>query len=567
MEKSILRVDMNNLKCQLSKVSLEYERFGGRAITSTIVANEVDPLSDPLGPHNKVIIAPGILGGTVAPASQRVSIGGKSPLTGGIKEANSGGTAGQKLGRLGLAAIVIEGIQQTKNLYVLYVSKDIARLEQANDLTGMGNYAITKRLQKKYGSHIGIISIGKAGEMFMSAAVIAITDKDGIPCRFAARGGLGSVMGSKGIKAIVLDDNKLPKLFTYADSKLFKRAVKDFSQAIKESPRFDVLANFGTAATVGVSNKVGSLPTRNFSSGQFEGVKSIDGDALAQLIESRGGKRTHACYPGCLIRCSNVLPDSKGNHLISALEYETLAMLGSNCGIDDLDTIATLNRICDDYGLDTIEIGNAMGVAMEAGLLAFGDGSRAIEILHEIGKASPLGRVLGQGSLITGKVFGVRRIPVVKGQGIPAWDPRKTVATGVTLITSPQGADHTAGRLPGVMELDYLKPGKIVPLSRDLQIKMCALDSVGLCFFADTAPDTFEHLAKLMTALYGYKTTADDLVVMGRDILRIEHEFNIAAGFSSAQDRLPEFMLSEPLPPNNTTFTVSDEEIDEMFNF
>lgn len=568
MIKHILRVDMNSLKCTLAEVPSEYERLGGRGLTSTIVAKEVNPLAEPLGPHNKLIIAPGILGGTSAPCAQRLSAGGKSPLTGGIKEANSGGTAAQKLGRLGLAAIVIEGIQQKGNLSVIYVGKGEAKLEEANDLKGTGNYATTERLRAKYGSHVGIISIGQAGEMLMSAASLAITDKDGIPCRHAARGGLGAVMGSKGIKAIVIDDNKVPKIVSPADPELFKRTAKAFSQTIKDQPRVkNVLPVFGTAIVIGIANEAGTLPTRNFSKGQFEGANHIDGKALAKLIDSRGGKRGHACYQGCLIRCSNVLPDSNGNHLTSSLEYETLAMFGSNCGIDDLDTIATLDRMCDDYGLDTIETGNAMGVAMEAGLLSFGDRRRAIEILEEVAKGTHLGRVLGQGSLITGKVFGVRRIPVIKGQGLPAWDPRRTVATGVTMITSPQGADHTAGRLPGVSELDRMKPGEIVPLSRELQIEVCVIDSIGLCFFADTAPETFEYLAQLVSALYGSESKVEDLMEMGRKILKTERKFNTAAGFSAIDDRLPEFMLSEPLLPTNSTFTVSDDEIDEMFNF
>lgn len=568
MIKHILRVDMNSLKCTLAEVPSEYERLGGRGLTSTIVAKEVDPLAEPLGPHNKLIIAPGILGGTSAPCTQRLSAGGKSPLTGGIKEANSGGTAGQKLGRLGLAAIVIEGIQKTGNLYALCVTKGGTKLEEANDLKGMGNYATTEQLREKYGSHIGTISIGPAGEMLMSAASLAITDKDGIPCRHAARGGLGAVMGSKGIKAIVIDDNEAPKSVSPADLDMFKRTAKSFSQTIKERPRVKTaLPDFGTAALIAVSSETGSLPTRNFTTGQFEGANRIDGDALATLIQSRGGKRSHACYPGCFIRCSNVLPDSKGNLLTSSLEYETLAMLGANCGIDDLDTIAKLDRMCDDYGLDTIEIGNAMGVAMEAGLLSFGDGRKAIGILKEVGRGTHLGRILGQGSLITGRVLGSTRVPVIKGQGISAFDPRRTVATGVTMVTSPQGADHTAGRLPGVAELDRLKPSEIVPLSRELQIKVCVVDSVGLCFFADTASDTFEYLAQLVSAFYGYELKVADLMEMGKRILKMEHDFNIAAGFSATHDRLPEFMLSEPLSPTNSKFTVSDDELDDMFNF
>ena len=564
----MLRVDMKKLECEFSNLKSEYEKMGGRSLTSTIVLNEVNPECDPLGPNNKLVIAPGMLAGAAISSAQRLSIGAKSPLTGGIKEANSGGTAGKALGRLGIATIVIEGAQQAGNFYVLYIAKDQAKLVKVNDLKGKGNYATGEWLREKYGSHVSVISIGQAGERLMLAATIAVTDKEGIPSRHAARGGLGAVMGTKCIKAIVLDDAETVKMVSPTDSDLFKRAVKAYYKDIKEVPRVKtILPQYGTSIVVEHANHVGTLPTKNFSSGKFEGADRINGNALVELIESRGGKRSNSCYSGCFIRCSNVVLDSKGKHLTSSLDYETIAMLGSNCGIDCLDTIATLDFLCDDYGLDTIEMGNAVGVAMESGQLSFGNGPQVIEALHGVAKGTLMGRVLGQGSLITGKVLGVKRIPVIKGQAIPAWDPRVTVATGVSMITSPQGADHTAGRMAGVSELDYLKPGEIVPISLKTQIKMCVFDSVGLCMFSDSSGDIYEYVSDILTALYGIKITAADLVNMGKQLLKTELNFNAAAGFTKSDDRLPEWMLSEPVPPTNSVFPVSNEEIDEIFNF
>ena len=564
--RKMLRVDMGNLEYRVSDLPADYQRLGGRGLTSTLLMREVNPLCHPLGSTNKLVIAPGLLAGTTSPCSQRISVGAKSPLTGGIKEANSGGTSGQKMGRMRLAAIVLEGKPKSDSLHVLYVSKDKVILEEANELQGLGNYDVSAALRKKYGSHVGVASIGQAGELLLSAATVAFTDQDGVPCRHAARGGLGAVMGSKGVKAIVFDDMGTPKIVSPSDPKSFKAAVKGFVAVIKERPRVkNRLPIYGTAGLISFANEVNSLPTRNFTTGQFEGVEGIAGDHVVELIDVRGGKRGHACYAGCIVRCSNVFMDEKKKHLTSSLEYETLGMLGANCGIKDVDVVAKLDRLCDDYGLDTIEMGAAMGVAMEAGVLDFGDGTRAIEVLREIAQGTPLGRVVGNGAVITGRVFGVTRVPAIKGQSLPAWDPRTALATGVTFITSPQGADHTSGRLQGILEFDRFKPGTIASLSRGMQVRVCAQDSIGLCQFSDGTEESAVWLAKLLTAFYGEPWRVEDITELGERIYRIEREFNLAAGISEVEDRLPEFMIEESLPPTHARFTVSQEEIDETF--
>ncbi|MBW1772119.1 MAG: aldehyde ferredoxin oxidoreductase [Deltaproteobacteria bacterium] len=564
--RKILRVDMGKRECRFTDIPKEYERLGGRGLTSTLISLEVDPLCHPLGATNKLVIAPGILGGTLSPCSQRISVGAKSPLTGGVKEANSGGISGQKMGRMRLAAIVLEGKPKTDDLYVLVVTKDDARLEEAGDLKGKGNYHISEALREKYGSHVGIASIGPAGEKLLAAASVAFIDKDGVPCRHAARGGLGSVMGSKGIKAIVIDDAGTKKVVQAADQETFKKTVQEFIAVIKERPRVkNRLPIYGTAGLVAFSNEVNAFPTRNFTTGQFEEIEKIAGEHVGELIDERGGERGHACYPGCIIRCSNVYMDKEGKHLTSSLEYETLGMLGANCAIGDVDTIALLDRLCDDYGVDTIEIGGAMGVAMEAGVLEFGDGERAVEILHEVAQGTHLGRIIGSGAAITGRVFGMTRVPTIKGQSFPAWDPRSALATGVTFITSPQGADHTAGRLQGVLEFDRFEPGTIAPLSQGMQVNVCVQDTIGLCQFSDGTPESAVFLARLLSAYYGEAFTVEDFIKLGEKIFRTEVGFNRRAGISLKEDRLPEFMLKESLPPTNAMFTVDQEEIDSAF--
>ena len=276
--------------------------------------------------------------------------------------------------------------------------------------------------------------------MLMSAATVAMTDQDGIPARHAARGGLGAVMGSKGMKAIVIDDTGMPKTVYAADQEAFKEIARGFTEVIRARPRVKHrLHKFGTAGLISFTNEVNSLPTRNFSRGRFEKVDRISGEAVVAMIDARGGKRGHSCYRGCIVRCSNKLLDKDGKHLTSSFEYETIAMLGSNLEIYRPRGHRQMDRLCDDYGVDTIEIGGAIGVAMEAEVLPFGDPGRAMEILREVGRGTPLGRVIGNGVVVTGKVFGVERVPAIKGQGLPAWDPRTALATGVTFMTSPRG--------------------------------------------------------------------------------------------------------------------------------
>ncbi len=561
----ICRIDMGGLNCRITAVPAELHKLGGRGLCSTLIAREVRPACEPLGNENKLVIAPGILAGTVSPCSQRLSVGAKSPLTGGIKEANAGGPFGLKMGRLGLAAVVVEGKADPGRLYIAHISRDGARLEAADHLRGAGNYTVTETLRAAYGNQVGIVTIGPAGEMRLASASVAVADRDGIPARHAARGGLGAVMGSKKLKAIVIDDTGAPRTVAAADPAAFKQVARDFVDIIKQRPRVKHrLHRFGTAGLLLAVNELNSLPTRNFSKGQTDMAERIAGEAVAELINARGGKTGHSCYSGCIIRCSNVYNDQDGKHLTSSFEYETLALLGSNCEIYDIDAIAKMDRLCDDIGIDTIETGGAMGVAMQAGLLPFGDHVRAIEIIEEIRQGTPLGRIIGNGTAITGKVFGVERVPTIKRQCVPGWDPRTAVATGVTFITSPQGADHTAGRLQGVMEFELLDQGNIPALSRDMQMRSCFYDTVGLCHFADGTKESIEWQAKLLTAFYGEPFTEDDAMKLGERILRTEIGFNTAAGISAAEDKLPDFMMKEPLPPG-IRFPLSAEEIRKTF--
>jgi aldehyde:ferredoxin oxidoreductase len=557
----------------------DYTGLGGRAMTTAIVANEVPPLCHALGVENKLVIAPGLLSGTTAAMSGRLSIGCKSPLTGTIKESNAGGQGAQVLARLGYGAIVVEGQPKKDKPYKIIINKDGVRIIEDNSLQYLGNYDLVAKLKGQCGEKAAIISIGPAGERKMCAASIAVTDMEQRPTRHCGRGGVGAVMGAKGIKAIILDDTGMgmrqPK-----DPDKFKAANQIFVAGLKKHPvTGQGLPAYGTNILTNVLNEAGGYPARNFSSGRFGACAKISGETLAELENQRGGKgsATHGCHKGCIIRCSGTFYDKNGNYLSKQPEYETVWAHGGNCGIDDLEAIALMDRLDDDYGLDTIEMGAAIGVAMEAGIALFGDAEAAVRLVKEVGAGTPLGRILGSGAAVTGKIFGVEHVPVVKGQAFPAYDPRAVKGIGVTYATSTMGADHTAGyavtsNILGIGgSVDPLKPDGQIELSRKLQIATAALDSTGMCLFITIAtmdqPETFQALIDLMNAFHGLSFTDKDFMALGKSILKNERDFNQAAGFSSAHDRLPVYFKSEKLAPHGVTFDVADEDLDSVFNW
>jgi aldehyde:ferredoxin oxidoreductase len=554
-----------------------YAGLGGRALTSAIVSKEVDPLCHPLGASNKLVIAPGLLSGSIAAMSGRISVGCKSPLTGGIKEANAGGQASQVLARLGYAAIVLEGKPKDQALYKIFINKDGVKISSADNLKKLGNYDLVEKMKAEYGDKIACISIGPAGEMKMSAASIACTDMELRPTRHAGRGGVGAVMGAKGVKVIVLDDTGT-KMREPKDPEKFKAANKEWVEGLKKNPTTGQgLPAYGTNVLTNVINEAGAYPTHNFMWGRFEGCSAISGETQAQTEVARGGVATHGCHRGCVIRCSGIYHDKDGHYLTKQPEYETVWAHGGNCGINDLDAIAMLDRLDDDYGLDTIEMGATIAVAMDAGLAKFGDAQAAINLVKEVGKGTPLGRVLGNGAAVTGRVFAVERVPVVKGQSMPAYDPRGIQGMGVTYATTPMGADHTAGYAvaTNIMKVggyvDPLTPEGQAELSRNLQIATAAIDSTGMCLFIAFAimdqPETFQALLDMINAFYGLNLTADDVTALGKSVLKSERDFNHRAGFTSEQDRLPEYFYKESLPPHNITFQVKDEDLDSVFNW
>lgn len=558
----ILRVDMARRAAAYQELPEEYRLLGGRALAAEIISREVPPRCHPLGPENRLVLAAGLLGGTAVTTSGRVSVGAKSPLTGGIKESNVGGQLGHKLLRLDIQAVVVEDRPPDGRLYVLHVDREGARLEPADHLAGLGNYEAHARLLGGPARERCAVTIGPAGEHRLAAASIAVSDPEGRPTRHAARGGLGAVMAAKGLKAILVDDSGTAPL-KGAQPEAFRAETTAFSRMVLDDPRTQNLSRYGTAGVVRFVNRpdVQSLPTRNHRRGRWDAAEALGGVAIAQAAPERGHKML-PCMAGCIIKCAILYQGPERRHITTALEFETIALMGSNLEIADIDAVAHLDRLCDDIGLDTMEVGNAVGVAMEAGVLPWGDWARVAETLEEIRRGTPLGRILGNGTVFTARAFGVDRVPAVKGQGLPAWEPRTLKGMGITYATSPQGADHTAGMVTarGVTEHTLLQQ------SRREQILMAAVDSVGLCQFSNPLE---ADLAKLLSARYGVRFTEEDVLNLGRRCLKTEREFNLRAGFTPEDDRLPDFLYTEPLPlpEGPAVFDLPDELLARFWDF
>ncbi len=579
--REIIRVDMSTESVNREPMPKGWARYGGRALTSALVFNEVPAMADPLGAENKLIFAPGLLGGTTTPNGGRLSVGAKSPLTGGIKESNSGGQAAHAFGRLGIGALVIEGKPADPSaLYTLVIEADgSVTLDRTDAWAGMDNYAVVDAIKetRPEGDRYATITNGPAGEMLMKGAGIAISDMKGYPNRFAGRGGLGAVMGSKGLKAIVVSDKGLSYV-EHADKEAFNAAMKRFSSGLKEhAVSGTALPTYGTNVLANIINEAGGYPTRNFSDGQFEGVEGISGEKQREVILERGGDAKHGCHTGCVIQCSRYWMDKDGHYKTKGPEYESAWSLGADCGIDDMDMVAELDRTCGELGIDTIEMGAMLAVYMDSGEISFGDGPAALAALREIGKGTELGRLLGDGTEAVGKAFNVKNIPVVKHQALPAYDPRPIQGIGVTYATSTQGADHTAGYAIATNVLavggnvDPLKPEGQVELSRNLQIATAMLDSLGFCIFVAfpvlDIPEAFAAIHEMAAAHTGDSWDVGALMDLGKETLTYERLFNAKAGFTNEDDRLPAFFMNEPLAPHNVVFTIPGEELDEVHDF
>jgi aldehyde:ferredoxin oxidoreductase len=572
-----IRVNMSEQTVVGETVPDAYRGIGGRALTSSYINDHVPAACDPLGADNLLVFAPGYFSGTPLINTSRLSVGAKSPLTGGIKESNVGGTVAASLASLGITAVVVEGMAAAGQCLVLEIDEaGDARLLDASDCQGMRTYSLVEKLKTAHGENNSITCIGPAGEMQLAAASIQTTDLDGRPCRAAGRGGLGAVMGSKGLKAIVV--RRSGKLADpLADPDAFKAAAREYAKAVKADEfSGEILPALGSSALVAPINEAGALPTRNAREGQFEGADKISGETMARIIRERGGKNAHKGCTGCIIDCSNEYVDKDGRFVTSSLEYETIWSMGAMIGNDDLDAIARLDHLCDDIGLDTISTGVAVAVAMDAGYKSFGDARAAIEMVEAVAAGSAFGKILGNGPAAVGRHFNHARVPVMKGQSMAAYDPRAIQGMAVTYATSPMGGDHTAGWVVDQNlesfggTLDRFSADGQVEASRDTQIHMAAVDSVGICDFAQSglaSPEGIANVYCMVAAKSGNPFTEQSWRELGLRVLRAERDFNRRAGFTPADDHLPRMFYEEPLPPHNKVVVISDAAMEKTFDF
>ena len=560
MMRKYLDIDLNTRTVTTRALEGEAIANAGRYfIAKTLVASGAANV-DPLSPENPLIFSAGPFAGTNFSNANRTSVGCKSPLTGGIKESNAGGTFAVALGQLHIAGLTLNGAADEWTL--IHIAKDeTVTFESAEPYLGMGNFEAAEKLHERFGKKVSLALCGPVGEYEGLLAGIAISDTDRRPSRLAARGGVGAVMGSKKVKVIVAELNKMPELH---ERKKVMSAVKEYNRKLQADELIESLTRVGTANMADFTNYIGALPVRNFSSGRMAGPQermTMGGSYIRELNVSRGGDPSHACMPGCMIKCSNVYVDANGKEITSPVEYETLGLMGTNCGLKDPDDLARLNNVANDLGIDSIETGAMIAVLMDAGVGEFGDVGFMFDVLEEIRKGSEKGRLYARGTARVGEHFGVKRVPVVKKQAISAYDPRVIEVTGVTMMATAQGADHTAGNVPRMQTSDK-DVDEIVDASMEAQVLSAAADSLGLCIFGRSVTNTnLDMIAEAINNAVGTSYSADFFETLGRETLKLEDEFNRAAGFTVADDELPPFFYEEALPPSDNVARFHSAEV------
>jgi aldehyde:ferredoxin oxidoreductase len=455
--------------------------------------------------------------------------------------------------KLGFRVVVVTGQPaDPERRYALEIDADSAMVVPADEHTGKWNYALIEDLAKSYSETASFISIGPAGEMRLAGASVACTDQEQErnPARHAGRGGLGAVMGSKGLKYVAIDAGKRPARKP-ANKKEFGALCKKYTKYYLDGPAQEPFPKWGTSVGCVEADDLYTFPYKNRVEGRSPDVETLDGMRIVESFEERGGGM-HNCMTGCIVKCSNVVHDKDGNYKTSALEFETLTLLGANCAISSWEDVADLDRLCDEIGLDTIETGAAIAVYMDSGGMEFGDAEGAKRILREIAEGTELGRAIGNGAAAIGRKRKHQRVPVVKGQALPAWDPRPLKASGITYCTSAMGADHTAGLI--------VEPGQpqeeMAEASQRAQIVNAVVDSSGFCSFMMI---NLDEVRGFYSANFGEEVKREQIADMGWQILQDEWEFNRRAGFGPGDDVMPDCMKQDAIGPAKLVWDVPDD--------
>ncbi len=570
-QKKILRVNLTEGSCTAEPLNMQWaaDYLGQRGLGSKYLVEEVDPKVDPLSPDNKLIFATGPLTGTASSTSARYSVITKGALTGAIACSNSGGYFGAELKFAGWDMIIFEG-KAPKPVY-LYINDDHAELIPADEIWGKSVWDADKILHARHQDpQLKISAIGRAGEAGVMYACI-VNDLH----RAAGRSGVGTVMGSKNLKAVAVRGTKG---VTVKDPQRFMQTVTEKKKILAENPvTGQGLPTYGTQVLMNVVNEVGALPTRNASAVQFDGASKISGEAMHEPRASDGKANlvtNQACF-GCTIACGRVARIDKEHYTVKnrpeywgasgGLEYENAWSLGADCGVDDLEALTFANFICNEQGYDPITFGATLAAAMElyemgvitdadtGGVkLNFGSAEALTTMAEQVGKGEGFGKILGLGSKRLCEKYGHPELSMsVKGQEFPAYDPRGIQGMGLTYATSNRGACHlrsytVASEILGIPEkTDPLVTEGKAGLVKAFQDATAAVDSSGLCVFTTFAWTLEDFYPQIDAACEG-EWTLERLSQTGERIWNMERQFNMAAGFTAKDDTLPKRLLTEP---------------------
>lgn len=551
----IARINLSTGEIKAEKLDLElaHKFIGGRGLGTKILYDEGVATVDPLSPENKLIYITGPMTGANAPSTGRYMVVTKSPLTGMIACSNSGGIWGAKLKYAGWDAIIVEG-EAPKWTYI-NIEDDKIELLDAQEYLGMMSEAMDAALKEKHGAEASVLNIGPAGEKKVLMAAI-MNDKD----RAAGRSGVGAVMGSKKLKAIVVKASRR-NLDNIADVDALKAATKRAMDVLMANPvTSSGLRQLGTAILVNIINNVGSLPTRNWQESYFEKAEDISGEALAEKYLVKAG----ACYR-CPIACGRII--NVNGHITGGPEYEPLWAYGANCGNNDLNVIDECNMLCNEYGLDAISVPCTIAAAMElyqrgaikeedcAGVpLEWGSTKALVEWTKRIGNPeTELDWLMSSGSARLCEHYGMPEISMsVKKQEMPAYDARGIQGIGITYATSNRGGCHVRGYMisPEVLglpqQLDRTVTDDKAVWAKTFQDLTAVIDSMGHCLFTSFAMGAQEY-TDLLNAATGTNHSVEEVLEIGDRVYNIERMFNKAAGMKPEDDRLPKRLLEEPI--------------------
>ena len=551
----LARINLSTGEIKVEKLDLElaHKFIGGRGLGTKILYDEGVATVEPLSPENKLVYITGPMTGAAAPSTGRYMVVTKSPLTGMIACSNSGGIWGAKLKHAGWDAIIVEG--QAPEWTYISIEDDKIQLLDAREYLGMMSEEMDTKLKEKHGPTASVLNIGPAGEKQVLLAAI-MNDKD----RAAGRSGVGAVMGSKKLKAIVVKSSRI-KLDNIADEEALKEATKKAMDVLMANPvTSSGLKQLGTAILVNIINNVGSLPTKNWQESYYEQAEDISGETLAEKYLVRPG----ACYR-CPIACGRII--NVNGHVTGGPEYEPLWAYGANCGNNDLNVIDECNMLCNEYGLDAISTPCTIAAAMElyqrgaikeedcAGVpLEWGSTKALVEWTKRMGNPeTELDWLMSSGSARLCENYGMPEISMsVKKQEMPAYDARGIQGIGITYATSNRGGCHVRGYMisPEVLglpqQLDRTVTDDKAAWAKTFQDLTAVIDSMGHCLFTSFAMGAQEY-TDLLNAATGTNWTVEQVLEIGDRIYNIERMFNKAAGMKPEDDRLPKRLLNDPI--------------------